>query len=171
MRSGILAFILALAVGVGVSAPAAASLLITIDKSSQRMTVKVNGQQRFVWPVSTGVAGYNTPSGTYTPFRLEKDHFSKEWDDAPMPNSIFFTPKGHAIHGSFATGRLGRPASHGCVRLAPGNAAKLFALVQSQGLYSTRIVISDRVVQKPQKIAKKGKKGNSAFSNPYLEPR
>jgi hypothetical protein len=73
---------------------------------------------------------------------MEEDHFSKEWDDAPMPHSIFFTPDGHAIHGSFETKRLGSAASHGCVRLAPANAAKLFALVKAQGVTNTKVVIT-----------------------------
>ncbi|MGE3874527.1 MAG: L,D-transpeptidase [Parvibaculaceae bacterium] len=123
------------------SALAAQSVLISINKNSQKMTVSVNGEKTYVWPVSTGVQGYNTPSGTYTPFRMERDHFSKEWDDAPMPYSIFFTMEGHAIHGSPHTKRLGTRASHGCVRLAPANAAKLYALVQKTGMKNTRVVI------------------------------
>ena len=109
-----------------------ANVLVTIDKSSQQMTVAVDGKERWAWPVSTGRGGYATPSGSFTPFRLEKDHFSEEWDEAPMPHSIFFTTKGHAIHGTFDKRRLGSPASHGCVRLAPENAAKLFALVKDR---------------------------------------
>jgi lipoprotein-anchoring transpeptidase ErfK/SrfK len=123
------------------SALAAQSVLISINKNSQKMTVSVDGEKTYVWPVSTGAQGYNTPSGTYTPFRMERDHFSKEWDDAPMPYSIFFTPEGHAIHGSFHTKSLGMRASHGCVRLAPANAAKLYALVQKTGMKNTRVVV------------------------------
>lgn len=123
------------------SAFAAQSVLISINKNSQKMTVSVDGEKTYVWPVSTGAPGYTTPSGNYKPFRMEKDHFSKEWDDAPMPYSIFFTPQGHAIHGSPYTKRLGTRASHGCVRLAPGNAAKLFALVQKTGMKNTRVVV------------------------------
>jgi len=119
-----------------------ANILITIDKSSQQMSVSVDGVRRYTWPVSTGRAGYATPSGTYTPFRVEEDHYSKEWDDAPMPHSIFFTPKGHAIHGSYETKRLGSPASHGCVRLAPQNASTLFALVKAEGLGNTKVVLT-----------------------------
>src|SRR5437899_3072538 len=81
--------------------PASADVEITIDKSAQRMTVAVDGATRWRWPVSTGARGYDTPSGSYTASRMEKDYFSKEWDDAPMPNSIFFTQRGHAIHGSY----------------------------------------------------------------------
>jgi lipoprotein-anchoring transpeptidase ErfK/SrfK len=123
------------------SALAAQSVLITINKNSQKMTVTVDGEKTYVWPVSTGAPGYSTPSGTYKPFRMEATHFSKEWDDAPMPHSIFFTPEGHAIHGSPYTKRLGTRASHGCVRLAPANAAKLFALVQKTGMKNTRVVV------------------------------
>jgi lipoprotein-anchoring transpeptidase ErfK/SrfK len=119
-----------------------AAVLITIDKSAQRMTVEVDGSRRWTWPVSTGVRNYETPSGSYKAFRMEKDHFSKEWDEAPMPHSIFFTMKGHAIHGSYQTRRLGRRASHGCVRLSPANAAKLYALVEQQGVTSATVVVT-----------------------------
>jgi hypothetical protein len=127
------------------AAPAAASVVVTIDKSTQRMKVEVDGTMRWIWPVSTGQLGYDTPNGRYTAFRMEADHFSKEWDDAPMPNSIFFSPKGHAIHGYLNTRRIGSPASHGCVRLEPANAARLYALVEEQGLPNTKVVITGDV--------------------------
>jgi lipoprotein-anchoring transpeptidase ErfK/SrfK len=120
---------------------AAAELVIAISKAKQEMTVNLDGDLKFRWPISTGARGYDTPSGSYRPFRLEAKHFSKEWDDAPMPHSIFFTGEGHAIHGSFHTRRLGQRASHGCVRLAPANAAKLFALVRKVGLGKTRVEV------------------------------
>jgi len=124
-----------------VASSAHADVLIKVNKSSQRMSVLVDGQPRYSWSVSTGKTGHETPVGSFTPSRLAKDHASKEWDNSPMPHSIFFTHRGHAIHGSNATRRLGRPASHGCVRLAPANAAKLFALVKRTGLQNTKIVI------------------------------
>jgi hypothetical protein len=133
------------ALAVLVSATSAkASILVTVDKSTQQMTVDVDGVRRWTWPVSTGLPGHDTPSGSYTAFRMEADHYSKEWDDAPMPHSVFFTYKGHAIHGSFAS-HIGSPASHGCVRLAPENAAKLYALVEEQGLPNTKVVIAGDV--------------------------
>ncbi len=122
--------------------PACAAVLIQVDKSEQRMTVSVDGVPRYVWPVSTGKAGHATPTGTFKTFRMEEDHYSKEWDDAPMPHSIFFTTEGHAIHGSFDTKRLGTAASHGCVRLAPENAATLFSLVKQEGLLTTKVVLT-----------------------------
>jgi hypothetical protein len=146
------------------AAPAArASLLITIDKSLQQMSVSVDGAKRYTWPVSTGRAGYATPSGSYTPFRMEEDHYSKEWDDAPMPNSIFFTPKGHAIHGSYETRRLGSAASHGCVRLAPKNASTLFALVKAEGLTNTKVVLTG---QAPPMIARRAVPEGEAAGEP-----
>ncbi len=123
------------------AAPAHAELTIAIDKSHQQMTVALNGAELFVWPVSTGAPGYDTPSGTFTPFRMEKDHFSKEWDDAPMPHSIFFTRQGHAIHGSNHVKAIGTPASHGCVRLEPKNAAVLFGLVKQEGMANVRVTL------------------------------
>jgi hypothetical protein len=119
--------------------PARAELSIDIDKTHQRMTVALDREPLFVWPVSTGAAGYDTPSGTFTPFRMEKDHFSREWDDAPMPHSVFFTMNGHAIHGSYQLKAMGTPASHGCVRLEPKNAKILFDLVRQQGMKNTRV--------------------------------
>lgn len=136
------AFIAGLLALAGTSGTASAGVLIQINKSTQRMTVAVDGRQRYVWPISTGGFGYATPSGSYTPFRMEKTHFSAEWDDAPMPNSIFFTGRGHAIHGTYHTGRLGSAVSHGCVRLAPGNAAALYAIVTAEGMANTRVVVT-----------------------------
>lgn len=132
----------ALAISLLVAMPAArADVLITIDKSKQQMTVTVDGEPRYVWPVSTGKGPYDTPAGDFQPFRMERHHFSREWDDAPMPHSIFFTQEGHAIHGSYEVRRLGTPASHGCVRLAPENAATLFALVKQQGVKNARVTL------------------------------
>lgn len=121
--------------------PAEARLIITINKVSQKMTVTLDGEKLYKWPVSTGAPGYETPSGEFRPFRMEKEHYSKEWDDAPMPHSIFFTAGGHAVHGSYHIKSLGRRASHGCVRLHPDNAKTLFALVRKTGLSNTRVIV------------------------------
>jgi hypothetical protein len=154
LNSGLLALCFGLACA-GAASSAQADVLIKVDKAAQRMTVSVDGAQRHVWAVSTGRSGYITPSGSYTPFRLEADHYSKEWDDAPMPHSIFFTKDGHAIHGSFDTRRLGSPASHGCVRLAPSNAAALFALVKKEGLANTKVVLSGETPVSAPAVAKR----------------
>jgi hypothetical protein len=118
----------------------AARLDIIISKSTQKMTVMVDGEVEYVWPVSTGAAGYDTPSGKFKAFRLEEDHESKEWDNAPMPHSVFFTTRGHAIHGSYSK-RIGQRASHGCVRLNPDNAETLFYMVEENGLGNTHVTV------------------------------
>src|SRR5215469_13561919 len=128
-----------------VAAPARAAVLVTIDKSSQRMMVEVDNALRWIWPISTGQLAHDTPNGRYTAFRMEADHFSKEWYDAPMPHSIFFSQTGHAIHGYLNTRRIGSPVSHGCVRLEPANAARLYALVEQQGLPNTKVVVTGDV--------------------------
>jgi lipoprotein-anchoring transpeptidase ErfK/SrfK len=119
---------------------ASAALLVYIDKSAQRMDVVVDGIRRFSWPVSTGRGGYGTPSGVYHPQMLARSWFSRRYYNSPMPYSIFFH-RGYAIHGTYELSRLGGPASHGCVRLHPYNAAILFSLVREEGLRSTRIVV------------------------------
>lgn len=120
---------------------AEASVVVTIDKSAQRMSVAVNGAVQYTWPVSTGRAPHGTPSGTYSPQMMARSWFSRKYYNSPMPHSIFYY-KGYAIHGTTHISRLGGPASHGCVRLHPKNAATLFALVQSHGTGNTRIVVT-----------------------------
>jgi hypothetical protein len=155
---GLGAFAAAIVVVAAFAAPAYANLTIHVDKSTQRMTVSVDGVPRYVWPVSTGVARYDTPSGAYTPFRMEKDHFSREWDDAPMPYSIFFTKQGHAIHGTNHTS-IGRPASHGCVRLSVAHAATLWALVKEEGMSHTKVVLDGRLPPAGALVAKRNDAG------------
>ncbi len=123
------------------SSAAQARVVVQIDKSAQRMTVSVDGAQLYAWPVSTGAGGHGTPSGTFHPQIMMRSYFSKKYYGAPMPHSIFFY-YGFAIHGTNQISRLGGPASHGCVRLHPGNAATLFALVQRAGAANTDIIIS-----------------------------
>ena len=123
---------------------ARANILISIDKSTQHMSVSVDGTPRYEWPVSTGRAGYDTPNGTFKANRMDADHFSQEWDNAPMPHAIFFDMNGHAVHGFFDVKHLGRPASHGCVRLSPEHAGMLFDLVTAEGMSNTTIVVSGR---------------------------
>jgi lipoprotein-anchoring transpeptidase ErfK/SrfK len=132
--------LLVLAFAGAMSGPALAKILILIDKPSQTMTVSVDGTVRYRWYVSTGATGFSTPPGTYKPFRLEVMHYSKEWDNAGMPHSIFFTSRGHAVHGSNHPG-LGTPVSHGCVRLSLTNAATLYQLVGSRGLGDATVIV------------------------------
>jgi len=144
MRIGALlpASLLAAALAVSAAPSAHAAILVNIDKSAQRMTVAVDGETRYAWPVSTGRRGYDTPNGTFKVNRMDADHLSQEWDNAPMPHTMFFDMRGHAIHGFSDVKHLGLPVSHGCVRLAPTNAATLFALVKEQSMKETTVVVS-----------------------------
>jgi len=121
-------------------AAARADVVIVVNKSTQRLAVSVDGTPRYEWPVSTARMGYNTPNGTYGVERMEVQWFSRKYDWSPMPHSIFFNG-GYAIHGSYEIGRLGTPASHGCIRLHPNNATILYRLVEANR-HSTRIVVT-----------------------------
>lgn len=135
------AFLFAASLSFAFSTNVRADILVKVNKSTQRMTVSEDGRVLYNWPVSTGKTGYATPSGSFRAFRMEADHYSKEWDDAPMPYSIFFTKVGHAIHGTNSK-NIGMPVSHGCVRLSVAHAEKLYAMVQKEGVLKTKVVLT-----------------------------
>src|ERR1700722_15259003 len=134
--------LVAAALALPLASAARANIVVSIDKTTQNMTVAVDGSQRYSWPVSTGRPGYDTPNGTFKPNRMDADHFSQEWDNAPMPHTIFFDLHGHAIHGFFDVKHLGLPVSHGCVRLSPAHATTLFELVKAQGMANTSVTVA-----------------------------
>lgn len=134
------ALVALLVVSFPLSSAWAARIEAKIDLSSQRMTVYVNGKRAYTWRVSTGKSGYRTPTGTFRPKRMKRVHHSNRYNNAYMPNSIFFLG-GYAIHGTTATGRLGRPVSHGCVRLSQGNAKRLYDLVAANKSNSRIVVV------------------------------
>jgi lipoprotein-anchoring transpeptidase ErfK/SrfK len=115
----------------GSIAAANATVRIHIDLSAQQMNVE-SFCGRYTWPVSTARSGYYTPRGSYAPTGMQRMHYSRKFHMSPMPYSIFFRG-GYAIHGSYDTRSLGRPASHGCVRLEPANAALLYRMVEAEG--------------------------------------
>ena len=138
------AYLLAALAALAITLPAAAAraaIDVLIDKRTQSMSVSVDGFPRYHWTVSTGKPGYATPNGSFRATRMEEVYFSRKYDNAPMPNAVFFTNNGHAIHGTNETKRLGRAVSHGCVRLAPQNAATLFRLVEAEGLGNVRVTV------------------------------
>ena len=128
----ILSFVLSLLLALVATQPARATVNVHIDLTTQSMSVRSSSGEAYNWRVSTARRGYVTPRGVYRAQRLARMHYSRKYDNAPMPHSIFFRG-GYAIHGTNAVGALGRPASHGCVRLAPAAAARLFAMVQKEG--------------------------------------
>lgn len=124
-------------------APALPPIVVAkIDVSSQTINVAVNGWNYGTWRVSTARAGYSTPRGSFHVQRMAKTYYSKKYDNAPMPYSVFFLG-GYAVHGTYHLKQLGRPASHGCVRLAPQNAEALYELVYKYGANRTRITVSE----------------------------
>jgi hypothetical protein len=133
------------------SASAQADVLVSISKSQQRLAVMVDGAEAYRWPVSTGRAGYQTPEGKFRPIRLERSWYSRKYDMSPMPYSVFFY-RGYAVHGTMETRNLGRPASHGCVRLRPDNASTLFALVRRHGIGHTRLVVTNDPLAQPPRM-------------------
>jgi len=138
----LLALAWAVPAGAATKQKAAPAVTVAIDISAQTMSVAVNGWPYARWRVSTARSGYYTPRGNFRPFLLKKMHYSRKYDNSPMPNSIFFRG-GYAIHGTNYVKSLGRPASHGCIRLAPANALALYNLVRKHGMGATRITISN----------------------------
>jgi lipoprotein-anchoring transpeptidase ErfK/SrfK len=124
--------LLALGVVFAAQSNAFAYVRIDIDLGSQTMHVRSDSGESYVWPISSGRHGYATPRGVFHPRALYTMVHSAKYGNAPMPHSIFFYGQ-YAIHGTYTVGSLGHPASHGCIRLSPGNAATLFAMVQEQG--------------------------------------
>ena len=141
MRNAFLTVLVAALMLFSVQPLNAANLIADISLSSQTMTVMQNGIVMYRWKVSTARRGYVTPRGSWKAKWLSRYHRSSKYDDAPMPFAVFFNG-GYAIHATYDIKRLGRPASHGCVRLHPNNAAEFFALAQQHGLENTRIVIT-----------------------------
>jgi len=136
------ALIFALLCGVlAFAQPASAAVEARIHVNSQRMEVMVDGIKAGEYTISTGKKGYRTPHGDFKPTRMHKKYYSHKYHNSPMPNSIFFNG-GIAVHGTYEVARLGKPASHGCVRMHPKDAAQLFGLVQSHGMQNSRIVVT-----------------------------
>ncbi len=164
------ASLLAAALAILSAAPACAKVLLAIDQSAQHMTVSVDGEVRYSWPISTGRAGYGTPDGTFRPNRMELSHFSQRFDNAPMPHSIFFTQAGHAIHGSYEVRYLGNAVSHGCVRLSPDHATTLYQLVQAEGMANTTVTISGRIPGGPVIARRGGAEDDSGYAPTQIAP-
>jgi lipoprotein-anchoring transpeptidase ErfK/SrfK len=131
----------ALMLGAGIGkADAANQIVAKVSISEQKMRVMVDGRQAFEWKVSTAGKGYVTPTGSFKPTRMHEMWYSRKYDNAPMPHSVFFHG-GYAVHATPHVKRLGRPASHGCIRLHPDNAEEFFELVKAFGPQNTEIVI------------------------------
>ena len=122
------------------SATMAASIKATVDLSAQRMNVYIDGKKKYTWVVSTGKRGWRTKTGSYTPFGQRKKFYSKKWRMS-LPYLTWIGEDGTAIHGTYLTSKLGRPASHGCIRLSIRNASKFYKLVEENGFWSTQVIV------------------------------
>jgi lipoprotein-anchoring transpeptidase ErfK/SrfK len=146
-------------------APPAPVITLTarVNLSTQTMTVNVHGKPTHTFKISSGREGFITPRGTFTPGWMAKMWYSRQYDDAPMPHAVFFN-SGIATHATTATGMLGRPASHGCVRLSPANAETFYKLVSRHGLKQTRIIVDGRT---PAPAIARRPTNPSPFAQPY----
>jgi len=124
----------------GFASAQASILKATVDLSEQRMRVFIDGKRRFTWRVSTGKAGWRTKAGSYTPFSLRKKYYSTKWRMS-LPYLVSISQDGTAIHGTYLASKLGRTASHGCIRLSIANAAKFYSLIEQHGMWSTEVLV------------------------------
>jgi lipoprotein-anchoring transpeptidase ErfK/SrfK len=153
--------------------PRAPTLEVTIDLGRQRMAISYGGRQQSSWAISSGRAGYPTPRGVFRPKWSSKMWYSRKYDNAPMPHAVFFNG-GIAVHGTQSLGLLGQPASHGCVRLAPGNAARFYQLVHKHGYANTRIKVigvppPSRVARRNPAVSPHGQRLVRMRANPQLQ--
>jgi len=98
-------------------------IMAIVSIKSQRVTFYDSEGWIFRAPVSTGIAGRETPAGVFALLEKDKDHHSTMYDDAWMPNMQRITWNGIALHGGPLPGYA---ASHGCVRMPYDFAEKLF---------------------------------------------
>lgn len=146
---------------------AQAGVDVKVDIAAQRMTVTTSEGEIYNWAISSGRQGFRSPNGVYRPTRLEKNWYSRKYGGA-MPHSVFFRG-GYAIHGTGSVGALGRPASHGCIRLHPANAAKLFALVKKHGASQTRIALNGAAPDSLSRFAKARQPAKAALATARSE--
>lgn len=142
MKKLFMGLLVAAGLAAGSVAAGAATLVAQVSISAQTMTVTKYGRVLYTWPVSTARKGYVTPHGSFRPTRMHKMWRSRKYDNAPMPYSVFYNG-GYAVHGTNHVRSLGRPASHGCVRLQTGNAAAFYSLVREVGPGNTRIIVAN----------------------------
>jgi len=140
----------------------APTLTAVIDLTRQRMTVKSGGKTLHSWKISSGRAGYHTPRGRFRPAWASKMWYSRQYDGAPMPYAVFFN-QGIATHGTTSTGMLGRPASHGCIRLRTRNAKRFYTLVHRHGYKRTRIIVKGSTPKTRRRVAKRSSRPRRSY--------
>ena len=105
----------------------AGPVLFVVNLETQRAVLFRNGVPIAATTISSGKAGNETPTGVFTILQKNKEHYSKTYNNAPMPNMQRLTWSGIALHA----GKLpGYPASHGCIRLPHAFSSLLFGATQ-----------------------------------------
>ncbi len=155
--------------------PAPPTLIVKVNLATQRLDVMTGGATLHSWPISSGRTGFETPRGTFRAQWAAKMWYSRKYDLAPMPHAVFING-GVAIHATSSTGMLGRPASHGCIRLAPANAATFYSLVHKHGLKQTQVQVfgtppAPRVAEvRSRRLDGPPTRINGQFSGQYAGP-
>jgi len=127
------------------SAAQLAAVRIKVDLDAQRLTVE-GPEVNKVFKISSGVPPAHTTPGSgkcFAPDSMETMHYSSLYNNAPMPNAIFFNGN-IAIHATETEKLLGQPASHGCVRLSKADAKTLFDIVKAVGKSSASICVEGK---------------------------
>lgn len=150
--------------------PPEPTLIVSADLGSQRVTITENGRAKYTWPISSGTRGYRTKTGRFTPTWTSRMHYSRQWDWAPMPYAVFFN-RGTAFHGTYATRSLGRPASHGCIRLTTSNAKTLYNLVHKHGTRMTRVIVHGAPKFNEPQVASRRRDPYASYDYEYPRPR
>lgn len=141
-------------------------LLVIVNLTTQRLIVFRNGVPIAASTVSSGKPGHDTPTGVFTILQKAKEHYSKTYDNAPMPNMQRLTWKGIALHA----GKLpGYPASHGCVRLPPQFSALLFGATSvGMTVVITEVPVAPETSGTPD-VAIAAPRPSASFANaPYV---
>lgn len=135
-------FIVGIFLYIALTTVQAAIVDIHVDLSKQQMEVVVAGYREFTWDISSARKGYETPTGKFRVNWMTPMHYSEQYEYSPMPYSIFFH-EGYAIHATNEIKRLGRPASHGCIRISLDNARILYGLVELYGMRNVIIEVRE----------------------------
>ncbi len=106
------------------AAPATGTLVITIDLEARVISAFRDGHEIGTAVALLGTPSHPTPTGTFPVLNKSREHFSRKYNNAPMPHSLWLTNTGIAIHGSPVTNGY---ASHGCIGVPDPFAEKLFA--------------------------------------------
>lgn len=150
--------------------PPKITLNIDIDLTKQRMTLTEYGKPIGSWAISSGAEGHRSPTGTFRPVWSSKLWYSKQYDNAPMPHAVFFNG-GVAMHATQSVGRLGTPASHGCIRQSPANAEKTYKLVAKHGNSHVKIVVHGKPKDDEPRVARRDRSNDRDMASTRSAPR